>query len=81
LIEKCYIEQSLRLLNYLLLNGSERVVSSTREHLYDMRGLETYSFTDDQGRDQGINGKLNSSRVMCHICFNSPCLASSCIVW
>ena len=52
--------QSLLLLNYLVKNGSERVVTSAREHLYDLRGLETYSFHDEHGRDQGINGKSQS---------------------
>lgn len=56
--------KSLRLLNYLLLNGSERVVSSTREHLYDMRGLENYSFTDDMGRDQGINVRQKVKEII-----------------
>ena len=38
-------------------NGSERVVTSAREHLYDLRQMESYAFTDEFGRDQGINGK------------------------
>lgn len=41
---------------YLLRNGSERVVSSAREHTYDMRMLESYTYTDEHNRDQGING-------------------------
>ena len=48
--------QSLLLLAYLVKNGSERVVSSAREHTYDMRQLESYTFTDEHNRDQGING-------------------------
>lgn len=36
-------------------NGSERVVTSAREHIYDLRGLENYSFVDEFGKDQGIN--------------------------
>jgi len=47
--------QSLLLLNYLVKNGSERVVTSAREHIYDLRGLENYSFVDEFGKDQGIN--------------------------
>lgn len=49
------VYKSLILLNYLIKNGSERVVTSTREHVYDLRGLENYSFTDEQGKDQGLN--------------------------
>lgn len=47
--------KSLQLLNYLVINGSERVVTSAREHIYDLRRLENYTFIDDFGKDQGIN--------------------------
>ncbi|KAK6621985.1 hypothetical protein RUM44_001792 [Polyplax serrata] len=47
--------KSLLLLNYLIRNGSERVVSSSREHIYDLRSLENYTFLDEYGKDQGIN--------------------------
>uniref|UniRef100_U5EJ38 Putative liquid facets-related protein n=1 Tax=Corethrella appendiculata TaxID=1370023 RepID=U5EJ38_9DIPT len=47
--------KSLLLLNYLVRNGSERVVTSSREHIYDLRSLENYSFIDENGKDQGIN--------------------------
>lgn len=47
--------QSLLLLNYLVRNGSERVVTSSREHIYDLRSLENYTFIDENGKDQGIN--------------------------
>lgn len=36
-------------------NGSERVVTSSREHIYDLRSLENYSFIDENGKDQGVN--------------------------
>lgn len=47
--------QSLLLLNYLIRNGSERVVTSSREHIYDLRSLENYSHHDENGKDQGVN--------------------------
>lgn len=43
------------MLNYLVRNGSERVVTSSREHIYDLRSLENYTFVDENGKDQGIN--------------------------
>ncbi|KAG5674692.1 hypothetical protein PVAND_004644 [Polypedilum vanderplanki] len=43
------------LLSYLVKNGSERVVTSAREHIYDLRSLENYTFVDENGKDQGIN--------------------------
>lgn len=58
--ERCVVTisiylKSLLLLNYLVRNGSERVVTSSREHIYDLRSLENYTFTDENGKDQGIN--------------------------
>ncbi|RWS20822.1 hypothetical protein B4U80_11210, partial [Leptotrombidium deliense] len=47
--------KSLVLLNYLVRNGSERVVTSSREHIYDLRQLENYTFIDEHGKDQGLN--------------------------
>jgi hypothetical protein len=41
--------KSLLLLDYLLKNGSERVVTSAREHVYDLRTLENFSFVDENG--------------------------------
>ncbi|XP_026773735.3 clathrin interactor 1a isoform X1 [Pangasianodon hypophthalmus] len=49
------VYKSLLLLGYLVRNGSERVVTSTREHLYDLRSIESYHFIDENGKDQGIN--------------------------
>lgn len=47
--------KSLLVLSYLITNGSERVVTSAREHIYDLRRLENYTFIDEMGKDQGIN--------------------------
>lgn len=49
------IFQSLLVLQYLIKNGSERVVTSAREHIYDLRSLENYTYIDDVGKDQGVN--------------------------
>lgn len=49
------VYKSLTLLNYLLKNGSERVVGNARDHVFEMRALENYKFIDDRGRDQGLN--------------------------
>jgi len=47
--------KSLLLLDYLVKNGSERVVTNAREHIYDLRSMENYAFIDDNGKDQGVN--------------------------
>lgn len=49
------IYKSLLLLTYLVKNGSERVVTNTRDHIYDLRQLENFSFFDEYGKDQGVN--------------------------
>ncbi|XP_061580919.1 clathrin interactor 1a isoform X2 [Cololabis saira] len=49
------VYKSLLLLSHLIRNGSERVVTSAREHLYDLRSIESYHFIDENGKDQGIN--------------------------
>ncbi|CAI9586355.1 unnamed protein product [Staurois parvus] len=49
------VYKSLLLLAYLIRNGSERVVTSAREHIYDLRSLENYHFVDESGKDQGVN--------------------------
>ncbi|XP_021176826.2 clathrin interactor 1a isoform X2 [Fundulus heteroclitus] len=49
------VYKSLLLLAHLIRNGSERVVTSAREHLYDLRSLESYHCVDENGKDQGIN--------------------------
>ncbi|XP_074641630.1 uncharacterized protein LOC141899306 isoform X2 [Tubulanus polymorphus] len=49
------VYKGLLLLAHLVRNGSERVVTSSREHIYDLRQLEAYTFVDENGKDQGIN--------------------------
>ncbi|KAJ8254701.1 hypothetical protein GJAV_G00196210 [Gymnothorax javanicus] len=49
------VYKSLLLLSYLIRNGSERVVTSAREHIYDLRSIESYHYIDENGKDQGIN--------------------------
>lgn len=56
--------KSLLLLNYLIKNGSEKVVTSAREHLYDLRSLENYTFVDENGKDQGINSKCLKNFIL-----------------
>ncbi|KAK9963171.1 hypothetical protein ABG768_006382 [Culter alburnus] len=49
------VYKSLLLLAYLIRNGSERVVTSAREHLYDLRSIESFHCIDENGKDQGVN--------------------------
>ena len=47
------------MLTYLLKNGSDKVLTSAREHLYDLKSLENFAYQDEHGKDQGINSKRN----------------------
>ncbi|KAJ3182567.1 Epsin-3, clathrin recruitment and traffic between the Golgi and endosome [Gaertneriomyces sp. JEL0708] len=50
------VYKALQLLEYLMKNGSERVIDSAREHSYELRALRNFHYVDDKGKDQGING-------------------------
>ncbi|XP_026081094.1 clathrin interactor 1-like [Carassius auratus] len=49
------VYKSLLLLAYLIRNGSERVITSAREHLFDLRSIDSYHYVDENGKDQGVN--------------------------
>ncbi|CAI8009116.1 Clathrin interactor 1 [Geodia barretti] len=59
--------KALLLLHYLVRNGSERVVASAREHIYDMKPLEEYVFRDEQGKDQGVNVRQKAKEIISFI--------------
>jgi epsin len=50
--------QALTLLEYLVKNGSERVVDDARQHLSLIKILRNFHYIDEKGKDQGINGAL-----------------------
>ena len=57
--------KSLLLLDYLIKNGSERVVTSAREHIYDLRSLENYTFVDDNGKwISNDNEDINDNKII-----------------
>lgn len=56
--------KSLILLHYLVRNGSERVVTSSREHIYDLKTLENYAFHDEMGKDMGINVRHRAKQLI-----------------
>lgn len=47
--------QSLQLLEFLVKNGSERVIDDARSHLSLLRMLRQFHYIDQNGKDQGIN--------------------------
>ncbi|EPQ54820.1 ENTH-domain-containing protein [Gloeophyllum trabeum ATCC 11539] len=53
------IYKALQLLEYLIKNGSERVVDDARSHISTIKMLRSFHYIDDKGKDQGINGRLS----------------------
>ena len=49
------IYKGLQLLEFLIKNGSERVVDDARSHLTLLKMLRQFHFIDQNGKDQGIN--------------------------
>ncbi|PWN52784.1 ENTH-domain-containing protein [Violaceomyces palustris] len=49
------IYKSLQLLEYLVKNGSERVVDDARSHLATIKILRNFHYIDEKGKDQGLN--------------------------
>ncbi|MCJ1376360.1 Epsin-3, clathrin recruitment and traffic between the Golgi and endosome [Loxospora ochrophaea] len=49
------IYKGLQLLEFLIKNGSERVVDDARSHLSLLKMLRQFHFIDQNGKDQGIN--------------------------
>lgn len=56
--------KSLVVLNYLIKNGAERVVTSAREHVYDLKSLENYSYVDETGKDNGQNVRIRVKQLI-----------------
>ncbi|KAI9828547.1 MAG: hypothetical protein M1819_006604 [Sarea resinae] len=49
------IYKALQLLEFLIKNGSERVIDDARSHLSLLKMLRQFHFIDPNGKDQGIN--------------------------
>ena len=46
------------LLEYLIKNGSERVIDDARAHISMVKVMRNFFYIDDKGKDEGINGNL-----------------------
>ena len=44
------------LLEFLVKNGSERVVDDARGHIATIKILRNFHFIDEKAKDQGVNG-------------------------
>ncbi|KAJ3391543.1 Epsin-3, clathrin recruitment and traffic between the Golgi and endosome [Lobulomyces angularis] len=58
---QCY--KALQLLEYLIKNGSERVVDNAKDHIYELRALKNFNYTDDKHKDQGLNVRNRAKEI------------------
>ncbi|KAJ0806653.1 putative ENTH domain-containing protein [Helianthus annuus] len=54
---------ALTVLEYLVANGSERVIEDIRERGYQISNLATFQYIDSTGRDQGSNVRKKSQSL------------------
>ncbi|KDQ08315.1 hypothetical protein BOTBODRAFT_179949 [Botryobasidium botryosum FD-172 SS1] len=57
------IYKALQLLEYLIKNGSERVVDDARSHLSTIKMLRNFHYVDEKGKDQGINVRNRAREI------------------
>ncbi|KAH8852536.1 Clathrin interactor 1 isoform 2 [Schistosoma japonicum] len=58
------VYKSLIVLAFLLRNGSDYLVQGARDHIYDIRTLESFRFFDENGKDQGMNVRIKVQEVI-----------------
>ncbi|KAJ3344547.1 Epsin-3, clathrin recruitment and traffic between the Golgi and endosome [Entophlyctis luteolus] len=56
--------KALQLLEYLIKNGTERVVDYAKDRIYDLKGLKRFLYVDDKGKDQGINVRNRAEEII-----------------
>ncbi|KAK2812663.1 hypothetical protein FQN50_001309 [Emmonsiellopsis sp. PD_5] len=57
------IYKALQLLEFLVKNGSERVIDDARSHVSLLRMLRQFHYIDQNGKDQGINVRNRSQEL------------------
>ncbi|KAI9773142.1 MAG: Epsin-3, clathrin recruitment and traffic between the Golgi and endosome [Geoglossum simile] len=57
------IYKALQLLEFLVKNGSERVIDDARSHLSILKMLRQFHFIDQNGKDQGVNVRNRSKEL------------------
>jgi len=58
------VYKGLLLLDYLLKNGSEKVVSETRARIYDLKQLGRFEYIDSTGVDRGLSVKERTKQII-----------------
>jgi hypothetical protein len=55
-----HVLKALKVLDYCLHEGSELVVTWARKNIYIIKTLREFQYADEDGRDVGQNGTLNT---------------------
>ena len=55
--------KALQLLEFLIKNGSERVIDDARSHLSLLKMLRQFHYIDQNGKDQGVNVRNRSKEL------------------
>lgn len=58
------IYKSLQLLDYLIKNGSERLIDDVRANISLIQMLKSFHYIDSKGRDQGINVRNRAKNLI-----------------
>ncbi|KAF8194325.1 hypothetical protein K438DRAFT_816605 [Mycena galopus ATCC 62051] len=58
------IYKALQLLEYLIKNGSERVVDDARSHISTIKMLRNFHYIDEKGKDEGLNVRNRSRELV-----------------
>lgn len=59
-----HVYKSLTVLDYLVGNGSERVIDDLREHAYQISTLSDFQYVDSHGKDQGQNVRKKAQAIV-----------------
>ncbi|KAL5703049.1 hypothetical protein ACHQM5_028191 [Ranunculus cassubicifolius] len=59
-----HVYKALTVLEYLVANGSERVIDEIKEHAYQISTLSDFQYVDHNGRDQGNNVRKKSQSLV-----------------
>ncbi|KAI3511647.1 hypothetical protein L1887_18804 [Cichorium endivia] len=59
-----HVYKGLTVLEYLVANGSERVIEEIKEHSYQITTLSEFQYIDHYGKDQGNNVRKKSQNLV-----------------
>ncbi|KAJ1336970.1 hypothetical protein BSLG_006730 [Batrachochytrium salamandrivorans] len=58
-----HVFKALTVLDYLIKNGPETVITHARQNLHVIKTLKEFQYIDDEGRDQGANVRQKSKDI------------------